>query len=207
MSLKHVVLGLLDREDLSGYDIKRHLRTTVPNLWDVSDGQLYPLLKRLRRDGLIDEVPDPAENGRQYYRICDSGRQELLAWLREPETRTPDLKDGFLSRLLYFDRLDKREVQQQIDRQRRAGHDQCDNLRRARRSYTPGATSFQRTLLDYSLLFFETRDLFLELLDQRSQRGDLSRTEPMITDEQVEQWKKLAAALREQLQSALQSAA
>ena len=195
MSLRHVVLGLLDRAPMSGYEIKKRLREDLPGFWNVSDGQLYPMLRRLERDEAIQpDARHPRDEDRHAWSITDKGREELHAWLMEPVRRLGDFKDPFLMRLAFFDRLPRSMVEQQVRTQAR----QCTNFRDrvidARDAYQPGVTSFQRTLLDYALLGTEIRACFLDVLAARARQGTLSRTEPLFDDTQIA---RLRAALDE----------
>lgn len=58
--LEIAVLGLLTEQPLHGYELKKRLSGTLGFLWGVSYGSLYPALRRLERDGLIEVVDEPA---------------------------------------------------------------------------------------------------------------------------------------------------
>lgn len=54
------ILGLLQGQDLHGYEIRRQLRDRL-GLWaNVSFGSLYPALARLERSGAVETVAAPA---------------------------------------------------------------------------------------------------------------------------------------------------
>lgn len=82
----YAVLGCLTIEPMSGYGIRRFLERTVAHFWSESPGQIYPTVRKLEADGLIRGRTEPGERGRdrRVYRITDTGRQELRAWLAEP---------------------------------------------------------------------------------------------------------------------------
>jgi len=54
--------------------------------WDISAGTVYPLLRALTREGLLEPVQGPAGAGRQkHYRLTFKGREALvesLAFIR-----------------------------------------------------------------------------------------------------------------------------
>jgi DNA-binding PadR family transcriptional regulator len=50
---EYIVLGLLMHEDLSGYDLKKHIDQSISQFWEVGYGQLYPTLKELEQAGYI----------------------------------------------------------------------------------------------------------------------------------------------------------
>lgn len=83
---KFVLLGLLSRRPLTGYDIKKTLETRLDYIWDLSNGQIYPTLKTLERNGLITKEVITGESGpiRKVYSITKKGTEELKTWLDEP---------------------------------------------------------------------------------------------------------------------------
>ena len=80
------VLGFLAKGAKSGYEIKQDIEERAGHFWNESFGQIYPILKKLTEDGLIEKV-DSEETGkrsRQRYAITESGLEELKEWIEEP---------------------------------------------------------------------------------------------------------------------------
>ena len=69
------VLAILDQGDAYGYSLAQQLKQEI----DISESTLYPVLRRLQREGCL-AVYDRQFQGRnrRYYTITQSGR-ELLA--------------------------------------------------------------------------------------------------------------------------------
>lgn len=84
MSLKHILLGLLD-EPHSGYDLKKMFDQSLRNFWRAELSQIYPLLQRMEDDGLLSSRASESDIGptRREYRRTAKGRRQLLAWLDE----------------------------------------------------------------------------------------------------------------------------
>jgi DNA-binding PadR family transcriptional regulator len=82
----YTILGCLTIEPMSGYAIKQFLEQTVSHFWSESYGQIYPALRKLEEEGLIEGQAEPGGRGqdRRVYRIADAGRERLREWLREP---------------------------------------------------------------------------------------------------------------------------
>lgn len=76
------VLAALDREDLYGYRLTRQIKQVL----DVSESALYPVLRRLKKDGLM-ETYDRQTDGRnrRYYRMTEPGRRRLAEYKQEWE--------------------------------------------------------------------------------------------------------------------------
>lgn len=199
MSLKYAILGLLDQGPKTGYEIKVYFRDTIKNFWNVSDGQLYPTLKNLVEEGLIAKREEKEEGGgtRQVYQITDWGKKAFLEWLRTPERSIPELKEPFLLKLLFFDRLEEDEALRQIDIQIRLTEDAIEEFKEIRNQYQKGVTGYQRTLLDLGLIISEARLLFLKKLKDATQKGKLTRHEPLFNDAMIDLGKELAKQLLE----------
>ena len=75
--LELCVLALIDHEPTYGYEIVTRLART-PQL-AAGEGTVYPLLRRLRRDGLLATQWKESDAGppRQYYELTAAGRQHL----------------------------------------------------------------------------------------------------------------------------------
>ena len=76
-----VVLSMLRRKDFYGYE----LVTEISKYIEMSEGTIYPLLNRFKKDELVDTYLAESHNGppRKYYRITDSGRTEFKESVKE----------------------------------------------------------------------------------------------------------------------------
>lgn len=78
-SLELIVLHLLAPAEAYGYEIVSKLTAETNGALEVTDGTLYPVLYRLERAGFVAvrwETPDRGVP-RKYYRLTDTGRDEL----------------------------------------------------------------------------------------------------------------------------------
>ena len=83
-----VILGLLSHEDLTGYEIKKRMDTSLKYFWGASYGSIYPALAELVERGLA-KKRDGAENKRSkiIYSITGAGRNYLKEGLQVPAER------------------------------------------------------------------------------------------------------------------------
>jgi DNA-binding PadR family transcriptional regulator len=83
---------------MSGYDLTREFDLTLSHVWSARHSQIYPELRRLAYDELIEQF-DAGPRGRKRYAVTDAGRAEVLRWLREDdpgrELRVEALLQGF----------------------------------------------------------------------------------------------------------------
>ena len=72
-TLELCVLSLLGRGDCYGYEIVNK----ISDCMQVTEGTIYPLLKRLKDNGNIDSYIVESQEGppRKYYNITDRGRE------------------------------------------------------------------------------------------------------------------------------------
>lgn len=73
--LELCVLALLAGKDQYGYDISEVLSRYI----DISDGTVYPILRKLKTDGLVTTYLSEQSGGppRKYYSLTRLGREEF----------------------------------------------------------------------------------------------------------------------------------
>jgi DNA-binding PadR family transcriptional regulator len=117
------VLGLLALGPRSGYDIKAVVDRSTRFFWAASYGQIYPELRRLEEEGLIEGEDAPTgARGRRVYELTDAGRQALEEWLLGP-TVTIEYRDESLLRLFFADALPREQALALLEARRR-GHEE-----------------------------------------------------------------------------------
>lgn len=80
-----VILGLLSHEELTGYEIKKRMDTTLKYFWSASYGSIYPALNDLVDRGLAVKREDTgSKRNKLIYTITESGRDYLKKWLSMP---------------------------------------------------------------------------------------------------------------------------
>ena len=78
-SSRPIVLSILSQKESYGYDIIKTLKARSNDQIEWKDGMLYPLLRKLENEGLIESFWKTADNGRKrkYYRIKPAGKTFL----------------------------------------------------------------------------------------------------------------------------------
>lgn len=105
-TLKYAILGLINREPMTGYDIAREFNSNnLANFWYAKHSQIYPELIRLADEGLLtcQVVIQGEKLEKKLYTITDKGREELMAWLMEDEPIPATPKDIFRLRIYFSD--------------------------------------------------------------------------------------------------------
>lgn len=79
--LELCVLVLLDKKDRYGYELVQKISNQI----DISEGTVYPLLRRLTKEGYFTTYLKESKEGppRKYYKLTDDGRTYYHALLEE----------------------------------------------------------------------------------------------------------------------------
>lgn len=79
-----LILTLLERENMYGYQITQELKKRSDNTFELKEGTLYPTLHALEKEEAVESYWYDTEEGRRrkYYKITDTGR-ELLKHKRQ----------------------------------------------------------------------------------------------------------------------------
>jgi PadR family transcriptional regulator PadR len=74
------VLATLNREDTYGYVLTQSVKAVV----EISESTLYPVLRRLQKEGWLTTYDQPYSGRlRRYYAITDAGRKALARYRAE----------------------------------------------------------------------------------------------------------------------------
>ena len=85
MDVKFPILGFLMEAEATGYDLKQRFQDPVGFFYRVSDGSIYPALKKLAHDGLVKlRTERHGRRARKVYAITPRGRAHFMRMLREP---------------------------------------------------------------------------------------------------------------------------
>jgi PadR family transcriptional regulator AphA len=102
----YVLLGLLQEEVLTGYEMKKIINERMSFFWQESYGQIYPKLKMLLQGGYIETVTDESnefERKKIKYKITEKGREELEKWMIEKNEKNSTRSECLLKLYLSND--------------------------------------------------------------------------------------------------------
>ena len=100
--VSYVVLGLIARDGPSTpYELKASVGLGIAHFWPFPHSQIYSETEYLKQVGMLAEERENRGRRRRRFRLTDSGRHALEAWLSEPTSDTLHLRSyAFLK--LYF---------------------------------------------------------------------------------------------------------
>jgi PadR family transcriptional regulator, regulatory protein AphA len=115
----YVILGMLGWRPMSGYEIKALVDKSTRFFWAASYGQIYPELRRLAAEGLIEGRANPQGGRRRnVYRLTPAGGRELQAWLGV-DADVFELRDEGLLKLFFADAAGSEAAIAALDSKRR----------------------------------------------------------------------------------------
>ena len=75
-------LAILKRGDTYGYEITQEMKSAIK----ISESTLYPVLRRLQKEGLCRTYDQPYQGrNRRYYSITEKGEAQLLEYRKQWE--------------------------------------------------------------------------------------------------------------------------
>jgi len=99
---RYVVLGMLRIGPMTGYALRQAIAASVGHFWQESYGQLYPTLRRLTSEGLVEARPTRGGPGRgaNTHHLTAAGRRELSRWVAKPPAPEP-IRNELLLKLFF----------------------------------------------------------------------------------------------------------
>jgi DNA-binding PadR family transcriptional regulator len=99
-----VILGMIALGKQTGYDIKQLVDKSTRHFWAASYGQIYPELRRLEVQGLIDGQPEPrGGRARTVYRLTPDGESALGQWLESGDGVPFEVRAEGMLKLFFSD--------------------------------------------------------------------------------------------------------
>lgn len=97
-----MVLGFLRAAGPSTpYDLKQMHAVSVGHFWSIPHSQLYAEPERLAQAGLVDEERELGGRRRRRFTITPAGERALDAWLGDPDSPAPELRDVSLIKVFF----------------------------------------------------------------------------------------------------------
>ena len=118
MSLEHAIMGFLNYEPMTGYDIKKIIDLSVSHFWPAVQSQIYRSLGKMETEGWlsVETISQDPKPPRKVYQLTDLGRDELYRWLNEPQP-IHEVRLAWLIQLFFGGRLTDEHVVDLLEHQ------------------------------------------------------------------------------------------
>jgi DNA-binding PadR family transcriptional regulator len=129
MALREVILTVLARGQMTGYEITKDFEAVYVHFWRASHQQVYRELARLNKDGRVTlkEVVQAGRPDKKVYAITKRGLDELKRWIVEP-TEPPRPQYDLLVKLLGCHVVDRNVFQIELERIRARAQEWMNEL-------------------------------------------------------------------------------
>ena len=186
--LDNCILGVIWREGpMSAYGVRAHFARSSTTTWSSSTGTVYPAIRRLRDNGLLDAASPSGPRKSELLSLTAKGRDALKRWLKDVAVElgasTADpirTRVHFLSALGAADRkralADYRAATSAaIDElEKEAGRPATSRVERSERLGTLGALAELRARLDW----LSTVERELEMIPHRASENSTRKKRP-----------------------------
>lgn len=105
MSLKHGLLGLLNYESMTGYELNKKFNGSLGHFWQAKASQIYRELDAMEQSGWLvsERVIQDEKPNKRVYSITPQGKTEFINWLSslDPMKHTSLIRSPFLMRVFF----------------------------------------------------------------------------------------------------------
>lgn len=113
----YAILGILKLSPSTGYDIKKYSDRVLSGFWNENFGHIYPTLKKMLVNGMIEIVSKEKSEKKIRYGITEKGKMELETWLLEETTQQP-VRSEFMLKLMFSSSQPKENVIEMLKKYR-----------------------------------------------------------------------------------------
>jgi len=108
---QYAILGMLSICPQSGYDIKKQINRSIGFFWNENFGHIYPILKRMEKDGLVTKQVEEAgyRPRKNIFTLTEKGEKQLKLWLKTPVSEQ-SIRNELLLKLFFGAHLEKDDM-------------------------------------------------------------------------------------------------
>jgi PadR family transcriptional regulator AphA len=134
MALREVILTVLARGEMTGYEITKDFEAVYVHFWRASHQQVYRELARLSKDGRVTAklVAQESRPDKKVYAITKRGLDELKRWIEAP-TEPPRPQYDLLVKLLGSHVVERPIFQREVTKLRARAQEWVKQLQAMRR--------------------------------------------------------------------------
>ena len=122
MALKLGLLGLLNDNSMTGYDLSKYFHDSLSFFWTATTSQVYRELATMEKDGwVISEVEVQfSKPNKKLYSITKLGKEKLQNWLMNPNIKedNPGSRNPMLMKLFFGAEVSKEVMVEYLEKNR-----------------------------------------------------------------------------------------
>jgi DNA-binding PadR family transcriptional regulator len=111
MSLEHAILGFLNYEPMTGYELKKMVDISISHFWPAVQSQIYKTLKSLEKEKWLtyETITQETRPPRKVYSITPIGREQFYNWLVTPHPQN-ETKIAWMVQLFFAGQLEDPKI-------------------------------------------------------------------------------------------------
>lgn len=115
MSLRYAILAILTAAPLTGYETAKRFEGSVGHVWHAPDSQIYPELRRMEAEGLVEGRAERwgANSTKTRYYITPDGEAAFRSWMATPLKYAPS-RDVAHMQAAYFEWAEEESVRMHL---------------------------------------------------------------------------------------------
>lgn len=151
MNIQNVILGFLAEKPMSGYDIKQMMENSVSYFFDASYGAIYPALRRMEKDELIEKevIQQEGKPNKNLYVITPKGEKKFQEYMNSPLNPTL-IRSDLLIRIFFGQYTSFDKVKEWLNTEKQKAQAQLDNLTSLNEKY-PNMERHKKITLLYGI--------------------------------------------------------
>ena len=150
-TLKYAILGLLNKKSMTGYELKKDFETTLFEFWNAKHSQIYPELKALTENGLVEYKIEITGNvlEKKVYSITQSGRDEFIKWVNKRQKIKTIPKDEFRLQLYFSGSMEPKERLSLLNDMLKQHKERLKELGEISKKFEPSPPKDEERFCDY----------------------------------------------------------
>ena len=127
--LQYTILGLLNNQSLTGYEIYKSFSEAIGEIWNAKHSQIYNELKKLVQSEhiYISNIDESSKIAKKIYSITPIGKSALYHWI-ETADEEENTKDPFAIKVYFYDALSTEAKQELLRTNKVAKQDKLTQL-------------------------------------------------------------------------------
>ncbi len=119
LSPEYALLGVLMTGPKHGYEMHSYFSSNMDQFWRLSMSQIYALLKRMEKNGLVISKGEWQNNrpAKKIFSITQTGKEGFLNWIYSPVNHVRNLRIEFMAKLFFMKELNLTSAPAMIDKQ------------------------------------------------------------------------------------------
>jgi DNA-binding PadR family transcriptional regulator len=164
MKGRDVILGLLMKQPLSGYDIKQVFKSIFSYFFDASYGTIYPTLNQMEKEGYIEKetVLQEGKPNKNVYSITEKGKELFYGYL-ESSIEQDVYRSDFLMRMYFGYYVDEGKIVQWIETAMERTTQTIKQLETGYENWKPHMSSSQKICIEMGINSYKAQ---LDTLEQ-----------------------------------------